>query len=125
MTICKNFPVCQSLPYEGRWQGVSIDGEVVQKQRLDIKLPLLCRISPQCVHGAPVRGFHGGEQLVGTVQRAAARGHGIGNLLKRHDAKLLSGSDQRQVKFSWGGVRSAASIRTFHNRIDKDITLKA
>ena len=54
----------------------SIDGEVVQKQRLDIKLPLLCRISPQCVHGAPVRGFHGGEQLVGTVQRAAARGHG-------------------------------------------------
>ena len=76
--------------------------------------------------GLPVpQGFHGGEQLVGTVQRAAARGHGIGILLKRHDAKLLSGSDQRQVKFSWGGVRSAASIRTFHNMIDKDSTLKA
>ena len=81
MTICKNFRVCQSLPYSGWWQCVSIDGEVVQKQRLDIKLPLLCRISPQCVHG--------GEQLVGTVQRAAAQGHGIGILLKHHAQNLF------------------------------------
>ena len=30
----RSFPLCQSLPYKGRWHGVSRDGEVVLRQSL-------------------------------------------------------------------------------------------
>ncbi len=30
----RSFPLCQSLPYKGRWHGVSRDGEVVRRERL-------------------------------------------------------------------------------------------
>ena len=30
----RSFPLCQSLPYKGRWHGVSRDGEVVRRESL-------------------------------------------------------------------------------------------